>query len=141
MYFSTNSLKATGIAALAGASIVSAAPRHAAQQPRAIYFQTNTPQNNIVALPVQQDGTLAQGSMTPTGGSGLQEIDGKTGQPASPDGLSSQDSVVVAGKVYRLHLSKRIRTKLRQCYSISSPSTLAQTHYRCSKLISKIRQN
>lgn len=60
---------------------------------------TNTAQNNIVALPVQQDGTLAQGCMTPTGGKGLLEISAMTGQPAAPDGLSSQDSVVVSGDV------------------------------------------
>lgn len=93
-------MKAFALAALANSCIVSSAPACSVhKQPRAIYFMTNTAQNNIVALPVQQDGTLAQGCMTPTGGKGLQEISAMTGQPAAPDGLSSQDSVVVSGDV------------------------------------------
>ena len=100
MLFSSNTLKASALVALAGASLVSSAPaRRHQRQAKAVYFMTNTPQNNIMALPVQQDGTLAQGSMTPTGGQGLQEVDPKTGRPAAPDGLSSQDSVVVKGNV------------------------------------------
>ena len=100
MFFSGNTIKAVALTALANACLVSSAPAgKAQQQPKAVYFMTNTEQNSIVALPVAQDGTLAQGTMTPTGGKGLQEISGMTGQPAAPDGLSSQDSVVVAGKV------------------------------------------
>ena len=67
--------------------------------PRAIYFISNDASNNIVALSVQGDGTLAAGTLTPTGGAGGNEVDGMTKQPATPDALGSQGAIRVAGNV------------------------------------------
>ena len=110
MFFSSTTLKAIALAATTHAFLASAAPACQPQepQPKAVYFMTNTPQNNIVALPVQQDGTLAQGTMTPTGGQGSLEVNPMTGQPAIPDGLSSQDAVKVSGKVRIINLLRVI---------------------------------
>ncbi|KAF4952816.1 hypothetical protein FSARC_12558 [Fusarium sarcochroum] len=63
---------------------------------KAIYFLTNEEENGVVALPVQPDGTLAKGTITLTGGTGALHVDAN-GQPATPDGLSSQSSITVAG--------------------------------------------
>jgi hypothetical protein len=67
--------------------------------PKAIYFMTNTEQNKIVALKVANDGTLSDGSVTPTGGAGATEVEPMTGKPMLTDPLASQGSVRVAGKV------------------------------------------
>jgi hypothetical protein len=65
---------------------------------KAIYFITNAANNSIVALKVASDGTLSDGSITPTGGAGLSGVD-STGAPAAPDSLFSQGAVKVAGNV------------------------------------------
>ena len=133
MFFSRNTIQAFALAALANVRLVSSAPTgHAQSQPKAVYFMTNTPQNNIIALPVAQDGTLAQGTMTPTGGQGLQGTNAMTGQPAAPDGLSSQDSVVVAGRV-RYAGSFLVSCPADQSCSTSLQSTRAQIPCRCSR--------
>jgi hypothetical protein len=57
---------------------------------QAVYFMTNAAQNSIVALKVAADGTLSDGSITPTGGAGMNGIDSATGGPAAPDALFSR---------------------------------------------------
>jgi hypothetical protein len=61
-----------------------------ASNPQAIYFMTNAAQNSIVALRVAADGTLSDGSITSTGGAGMNGINGATGGPAAPDALFSR---------------------------------------------------
>ncbi|KAL5331234.1 hypothetical protein ACEPPN_000763 [Leptodophora sp. 'Broadleaf-Isolate-01'] len=63
---------------------------------KAVYFITNAASNSIVALKVAADGTLSDGSITPTGGAGMSGVDDK-GAPAVPDSLFSQGAVKVAG--------------------------------------------
>jgi hypothetical protein len=64
---------------------------------KAIYFITNAAQNSIVALKVAPDGKVSDGSITPTGGAGMNGIE--NGAPAAPDSLFSQGAVKVAGNV------------------------------------------
>jgi len=66
--------------------------------PKAIYFISNTANNSVVALKVAADGTLSDGTMTPTGGKGMSGVN-TDGKPANIDGLFSQGSVKVAGNV------------------------------------------
>ena len=68
---------------------------------KAIYFLTNDQNNSVVALPIAADGTLTQGTVTPTGGEGGNSIDGATGQPAAPDALVGQSALTIAGHVSR----------------------------------------
>ena len=65
---------------------------------KAIYFMTNAAKNAIVALKVAADGTLSDGSITATGGAGMNGVDSK-GAPAAPDALFSQGAVKVAESV------------------------------------------
>ena len=65
----------------------------------AIYFLTNDQTNAVVALPIAGDGTLSNGTVTPTGGAGSNSIDGKTNQPAISDALVGQSALTVAGQV------------------------------------------
>lgn len=78
-----------------GASSNSTAAPSAA---KAIYFITNAANNAVVALKVAADGTLSDGSITPTGGAGMSGVD-STGAPAAPDYLFSQGAVKVADNV------------------------------------------
>ncbi|CUM65833.1 uncharacterized protein PRCAT00003482001 [Priceomyces carsonii] len=64
---------------------------------RALYFQTNEDTNSIIALKILENGTLVEGTITSTGGSGASSISSATNMSASPDGLSSQGSVTVVG--------------------------------------------
>jgi hypothetical protein len=64
---------------------------------RAVYFITNAASNSIVALKVAADGTLSDGTITCTGGAGMQGIE--NGAPAAPDALFSQGALKVAGNV------------------------------------------
>ena len=64
---------------------------------KAIYFMTNAANNSIVALKVAANGTLSDGSITATGGAGMNGIE--KGAPAAPDALFSQGAVKVAGSV------------------------------------------
>lgn len=66
---------------------------------QAIYFLTNDAQNAVVALPIGADGTLSAGSVTATGGSGSNSIDGSTNTTAAPDALVGQSSLTIAGQV------------------------------------------
>ena len=85
----------------AGAStnITSAAATNA----KAIYFMTNAAQNSVVALKVAADGTLSDGSITATGGAGMNGVD-STGAPAAPDALFSQGAVKTSGNVSTFEL-------------------------------------
>jgi len=78
---------------------------------------TNVQANAVVALRVNDNGTLSDGSIISTGGTGGRGINGPINQPAGPDGTFSQGAVAVAGnvsnepvqalcQVYVLHVSK-----------------------------------
>ena len=84
----------TGKGGAAAANSTAAATTNA----KAIYFMTNAANNSIVALKVAADGTLSDGSITATGGAGMNGVD-STGAPAAPDALFSQGAVKVAGSV------------------------------------------
>ncbi|KAI4253524.1 MAG: hypothetical protein LQ352_003636 [Teloschistes flavicans] len=61
---------------------------------RVLYLMTNDPAgNSIIALKVNHDGTLTDGSITPTGGKGLSCIDQRVNRISYPDGLFSQSAV------------------------------------------------
>lgn len=60
---------------------------------------TNDRTNAIVALRVNTNGTLSDGSITETGGSGESATKFNTGMPAGPDALFSQGAVAVAKNV------------------------------------------
>lgn len=64
---------------------------------RAIYFQTNENANAIVSLAIHGNGTISEGKLTYTNGTGASMISAATNLTAAPDGLSSQGSVVVVG--------------------------------------------
>lgn len=63
----------------------------------ALYFQTNEADNAIVSVKINQNGTLNEGQLTYTNGTGASEISAATNMTVAPDGLSSQGSVVVIG--------------------------------------------
>lgn len=65
---------------------------------KAVYFISNTAQNSVVALRVNANGSLSDGSFTATGGAGMSGVDAK-GVAAEPDALFSQGAVKVAGNV------------------------------------------
>ncbi|KAI1474268.1 hypothetical protein F4774DRAFT_342144 [Daldinia eschscholtzii] len=81
-----------------------AIPRHSSCKPaapatgKAVYFLSNDAENTIVALPIQPDGTLKAGKRNPVNGVGSNVIDGTTKEPAAPDALVSQSSLVISGK-------------------------------------------
>lgn len=66
---------------------------------KAVYLLTNDANNAVVALPIDEDGTLAAGTVTLSGGKGSNSIDGTTMKPAQPDALVSQSSLAIAGNV------------------------------------------
>lgn len=109
------------IPSLALLALTSAFPTQSSSRPsspaRAVYFITNAQSNAVVALRVNDNGTLSDGSITSTGGTGGRGINGATNQSAGPDGTFSQGAVAVAGnvsnepvhalcQVYVLHVSK-----------------------------------
>ncbi|TAQ86477.1 hypothetical protein B7494_g5199 [Chlorociboria aeruginascens] len=63
---------------------------------KAVYLLTNAANNSVVALKVAADGTLSDGSITATGGQGMNGVDAQ-GAPAAPDALFSQGALKVAG--------------------------------------------
>ncbi|KAF4628105.1 hypothetical protein G7Y89_g10047 [Cudoniella acicularis] len=65
--------------------------------PKAIHLLTNDANNSVVTLKVGTDGTLSEGSVTPTGGMGLTGMNAK-GMLLSPDGLFSQGSIAISGR-------------------------------------------
>ncbi|KAI1103012.1 hypothetical protein F4804DRAFT_311287 [Jackrogersella minutella] len=64
---------------------------------KVVYLLTNNEVNSVIALPIQADGTLASGTITPSGGNGSTTIDGTTMQPAGPDAIVSQSALTIAG--------------------------------------------
>lgn len=66
---------------------------------KAVYFLSNDAKNSVVALKVNADGTLSDGSITLTGGSGASGIDGMTNASAGPDALFSQSALKAEGHV------------------------------------------
>lgn len=66
---------------------------------KAVYFLTNDAKNSVVALKVNADGTLSDGSITLTGGSGASGINGMTNAAAGPDSLFSQSALKADGNV------------------------------------------
>ncbi|MBE3040984.1 hypothetical protein IMZ48_00020 [Candidatus Bathyarchaeota archaeon] len=72
--------------------------RSSAVTGKAIYFITNDEVNSVAALPIANDGTLSQGTVTKTGGAGSVAVDAD-GQPATPDALVGQSALTIAGNV------------------------------------------
>lgn len=66
---------------------------------KAVYFLTNDAKNSVVALKVDTDGTLSDGSITLTGGSGASGIESKNNATAGPDSLFSQSALKAEGNV------------------------------------------
>jgi hypothetical protein len=81
-----------------GAAAAANSTAAATTNANAIYFMTNAANNSIVALKIAADGTLSDGSITATGGAGMNGVD-STDAPAAPDALFSQGAVKVAGSV------------------------------------------
>jgi hypothetical protein len=81
--------------------VVGAAAKNSTATPakdaKVMYYITNDADNAIVALKVGQDGTLSDGSVTPTGGKGGNGI--QKGAPAKVDPLFSQSAVRVGSGV------------------------------------------
>ena len=65
---------------------------------KAIYLSTNDSPNRIVALKVNDEGRLSEGTFTLTGGDGGVLINAN-GSPVPIDALNSQDSIVREGHV------------------------------------------
>ncbi|KAF2825153.1 hypothetical protein CC86DRAFT_418901 [Ophiobolus disseminans] len=66
---------------------------------KAIYFLTNEKENAVVALPIDKNGMLSNGTVTTTGGAGSIAINGANGQPGVPDALVGQSALTVVGNV------------------------------------------
>jgi hypothetical protein len=88
---------AASTAAATAATAPSGGTTAAGAGAKAIYFMTNQDDNSVIMIPVQEDGTLKDGSIIATGGKGGVLIDAMTGQPAPSDTLASQGSVRVIG--------------------------------------------
>ena len=82
----------------AGASALS--DNIASRNAKAVYILSNdATANSVIAMRVADDGTLTDGSITPTGGKGASAIDGKTNKTAVPDALFSQSALKVDGNL------------------------------------------
>lgn len=66
---------------------------------KAVYFLTNEAKNSVVALKVHANGTLSDGSITLTGGSGASGIESNNNATAGPDSLFSQSALKAEGNV------------------------------------------
>jgi hypothetical protein len=86
---------------------------------KAAYFISNNAQNSVVALKINSDGTLCDGSITPTGGAGESGISGATNMPAGPDSLFSQSPLTIAGNVSSEHTSSREFSIRNGCFASS----------------------
>ena len=76
---------------------------------KAVYFITNDKVNAVVALRVNGDGTLSDGTIAATGGTGESAIKKSTNMTAGPDALFSQGAVALSGTVrncFSCHQSK-----------------------------------
>ncbi|KAA8649490.1 uncharacterized protein ATNIH1004_002161 [Aspergillus tanneri] len=65
---------------------------------KAIYFLSNNAENAVVAVPINPDGTLHDGTVTITGGTGSNAIDRGTNETATPDALLSQGALSIVGQ-------------------------------------------
>ncbi|CEP59972.1 uncharacterized protein LALA0_S01e00122g [Lachancea lanzarotensis] len=100
-----NNLKLALTFGLGLAHVTQALPAYAQQETapgwasngQALYFQTNEKENAIVSVKIHANGTLSEGIMTYTNGTGASMLSAATNMTASPDGLSSQGAVAVAG--------------------------------------------
>jgi hypothetical protein len=79
---------------------------------QAIYIITNEEENMVLSLPIDNQGMLGQGSMTPTGGAGAVSIDGSTNEPAGADPLVSQSALTIAGMVSSTSDSHLLKSRL-----------------------------
>ena len=66
---------------------------------KAVYFLANQQPNAVVALKVNSDGTLTDGSITMTGGDGVTGMPLANGLPPGNGTLFGQGAVTVAGQV------------------------------------------
>ncbi|MCJ1466089.1 hypothetical protein MMC07_004708 [Pseudocyphellaria aurata] len=66
---------------------------------KAVYFLTNEAKNSVVALKVHADGSLSDGSITLTGGSGASGISSMNNATAGPDSLFSQSALKAEGNM------------------------------------------
>jgi hypothetical protein len=67
-------------------------------QAKAVYFITNDQKNAVAAVGLSNGLVVGDSTLTETGGAGSASLDA-TSNPAAPDALVSQGSVVVVGKV------------------------------------------
>ena len=65
---------------------------------QAVYFITNGDSNAVVALPIDSNGQLSPGTVTPTNGAGAIALNGNN-ELATPDALASQSALAIAGNV------------------------------------------
>lgn len=99
---------------------------------KAIYFITNDACNSVVALKVAADGTLSDGSITGTGGAGMNGLLSATGGIAAPDALFSQGAVKVAGNVgntYSVFYLHMLIIVSKRTWLLSTP---ARIPFQCS---------
>ncbi|KAK2767807.1 hypothetical protein FQN54_003966 [Arachnomyces sp. PD_36] len=85
------------VSALPAAQCSNQTAKGTARTARAVYFLTNDCSNSVVALKVNNDGTLSDGSITPTDGAGGNGFDVAKNQSSAPDALFSQGALKVAG--------------------------------------------
>jgi hypothetical protein len=76
--------------------------RSTTSPPKAVYFINNDKINAVVALRVNGDGTLSDGTIVATGGTGESAIKKSTNMTAGPDALFSQGAVAISGTVRKL---------------------------------------
>lgn len=70
----------------------------------ALYLISNTKSNAVVSLRINNDGTVANGRTTSTGGAGSNAVEGAEMKAAAPDALVSQSALTVTKDVSKLHL-------------------------------------
>lgn len=91
---------ASPISSASKSNIVTTIHRRQAQQVsngKALYFITNDQgQNSVVAIAINQDGTLGDATLTPTSGQGSIAVDAD-GKPATPDALVGQSALTLSG--------------------------------------------
>lgn len=65
---------------------------------------SNGAHNSVIALPINSNGLLSQGTSTSTGGSGSNflTVNGNKKEPAGPDALASQAALTISGNVSQL---------------------------------------
>ena len=97
------------ISLLAMLSVSSCAPRSLIHRQssnktaKAAYFMTNQPNNSLITVQINADGTLSPGSQIPTGGAGLAGVnagllDGVAGVPTFRDSTASTGDLTINGE-------------------------------------------